>query len=530
MDGLLIALLIIAAYLVIAVLLNKRGILAKFNMSMWGPFIMWRTARGRDLIDKLAKPSKFWKGYAALGKGIIIVVMVAIMALLVWEAFLVSNIPADQAPTVDMLIGLPGINPIIPIGYGILGLVVAVVIHEFAHGILTVVGKMKVKALGIVFLVVPMGAFVEPDEEALEKVEKKKRTSVYAVGPATNVIAALICAVLFSSVMVSSAEPVRDNPVIVSVLENSPAGIAGLEYGDQITSVNGVEVPDGGYANAGAGTDPNTTVTVTYYHGSELRTAQVISGVVITATSQGLPAYNAGIRAGMILESLNGTPVTSETDFRSVLLTVPAGSTVPISALSYNSTSGQYEDAGVTSITTISKNDYYQRTYGQSSDNISFMGVNTAYLGASTNNPQAILDLLGSPFAGASSANDYVGDLLYYIALPFYGLQPLSSPLSDIFVPTGVFAWMPTDVFWIVANSLYWIFWINLMVGITNAMPAIPLDGGFLYRDWIDTIVAKVRKGMDQKVRDRYVNSIVMSTSLFVLFLIVWQLIGPRVL
>jgi membrane-associated protease RseP (regulator of RpoE activity) len=232
----------------------------------------------------------------------------------------------------------------------------------------------------------------------------------------------------------------------------------------------------------------------------------------------------------MILESLNGTPVTSETDFRSVLLTVPAGSTVPISALSYNSTSGQYEDAGVTSITTISKNDYYQRTYGQSSDNISFMGVNTAYLGASTNNPQAILDLLGSPFAGASSANDYVGDLLYYIALPFYGLQPLSSPLSDIFVPTGVFAWMPTDVFWIVANSLYWIFWINLMVGITNAMPAIPLDGGFLYRDWIDTIVAKVRKGMDQKVRDRYVNSIVMSTSLFVLFLIVWQLIGPRVL
>lgn len=529
MDGLLIALLIIAAYIIIAFLLNKKGILAKFNMSMWGPFIMWRTSRGRDLIDKLAKPTRFWKVYAALGKGIVVVVMVAIMALLVWEAFLVSNIPAEQAPSLDMLIGLPGINPIIPIGYGILGLVVAVFIHEFAHGILTVVGKMKVKALGIVLMVVPMGAFVEPDEEALEKVGKKKRTSVYAVGPATNVIAALICAFLFSSVMVSSAEPIRDNPAVVSVLDGGPAHLGGLEYGDQIVSINGVTVPKDGYANIDVA-DPNTTVTVSYYRGSELREASVVSGVVITATSDGLPAADAGLRSGMILVSLNGTVIRNEAQFRSVLQAVPPGSTVPISALVYNATMGMYVDAGVTSITTISKNDYYQRVYGQSAEDISFMGVNTAYLGAGTSDPQVILDVMAHPFAGDGSFDEYVYDLLYYIALPFYGLQPLSAPLSEIFEPTGMFAWMPADVFWIVANSLYWIFWINLMVGITNAMPAIPLDGGFLYRDWIDSIIARFRKGLEQKERDRYVNSIVMTTSLFVLFLIVWQLIGPRVL
>lgn len=529
MDGLLIALLIIAAYLIITFILNKKGILAKFNMTMWGPFVMWRTGRGRDMIDKLAKPSRFWRGYAALGKGIVVVVMIAIMALLVWEAFLVSNIPADQAPSLNMLIGLPGINPIIPIGYGILGLVVAVVIHEFAHGILTVVGKMKVKALGVLFLVVPMGAFVEPDEEALEKVEKKKRTSVYAVGPATNIVAALVCAFLFSSVMVSSAEPIRDNPAIVTVLGGSPADHAGLVYGDQIVAINGTEVPNGGYSTVNVA-DPNTTVTVSYYHGSERREAEVVSGVVITAASNGLPAENAGLRPGMILASLNGTVIRSEADFKSVLQAVPPGSTVPLTALVYNSTLGMYVDSGATSITTINKNDYYQSTYGQSADNISFMGVNTAYLGAGTSDPQAILNVLGHPFAGDRSADQFIYDLLYYIALPFYGLQPLSAPLSEIFHPTGVFAWMPTDMFWLVANSLYWIFWINLMVGITNAMPAIPLDGGFLYRDWIDTIVSKVKKGLEQKERDRYVNSIVMTTSLFVLFLIVWQLIGPRVL
>ena len=39
MDGLLIALLIIAAYLAIALTLNKKKVFP-FNMSMWGPFIM----------------------------------------------------------------------------------------------------------------------------------------------------------------------------------------------------------------------------------------------------------------------------------------------------------------------------------------------------------------------------------------------------------------------------------------------------------------------------------------------------------
>ena len=98
-----------------------------------------------------------------------------------------------------------------------------------------------------------------------------------------------------------------------------------------------------------------------------------MSGVVITATSTDLPASNAGLRAGMILTSLNGTVIRNEAEFKSALLAVPPESTVPISALEYNSTAGQYVNAGVTSLTTISKNDYYQSTYGQSSDNISFM-------------------------------------------------------------------------------------------------------------------------------------------------------------
>jgi hypothetical protein len=59
MDGLLIALIILIAYLVLVFVLKTKGILEKYNMTNWGPFIMWRTKRGRDLIDKLAKPRRF---------------------------------------------------------------------------------------------------------------------------------------------------------------------------------------------------------------------------------------------------------------------------------------------------------------------------------------------------------------------------------------------------------------------------------------------------------------------------------------
>jgi membrane-associated protease RseP (regulator of RpoE activity) len=330
--------------------------------------------------------------------------------------------------------------------------------------------------------------------------------------------------------MVSSAEPARDNPVITSIVADTPAANAGLQFGDQVYTINGVEVPNGGYASLDA-PDPNTSVTMQYYRGNELREAQVVSGVVVTLTASSLPADQAGLEAGMILASLNGTVIRNEDGFRSALLAVTPGTTVPVTALVFNATAGNYETAAsVTTITPLSKLEYFEENFGQTAEDISYIGVNTAYLGAGTGDPQVILNRLANPFANADTFGEYVTGALIYIALPFTGLQPLHEPLTEVFVPGGIFSWMPADIFWMVANSLYWIFWINLMVGMTNALPAIPLDGGFLYRDWIDSLVARVKKGWDQKERDKLVNPITMSTSLLVLFLIVWQLIGPRVL
>src|SRR5690606_1661156 len=137
----------------------------------------------------------------------------------------------------------------------------------------------------------------------------------------------------------SSAEPIRDNPLVVSVADGSPAAWAGLGYGDQIISVNGVAIGDGQYSNFAA-PDPGTNATVSFYRGGDLLQANVISGVVFTTIADDLPADNAGLRNGMILTSLNGSIIRNEADFRNILTSLAPGSTVPVSALIYNSVSG----------------------------------------------------------------------------------------------------------------------------------------------------------------------------------------------
>jgi len=163
-----------------------------------------------------------------------------IMLLLLWEATIVPQIKNPPSP--ELILGIPGINPVIPLGYGILALVVAIVVHEFAHGILTRVGDVKVQSIGLVFMVIPIGAFVEPDEKELLATTRSRRSKVFAVGPATNIILAMVVLALFSGVMMSSVESSHEGALTLGVVDGSPAMQAGLTPSCVIVSVNGVTV------------------------------------------------------------------------------------------------------------------------------------------------------------------------------------------------------------------------------------------------------------------------------------------------
>ena len=43
--------------------------------------------------------------------------------------------PQTPPPSASELVAIPGLNPVIPLGWGALAFIVALVIHEFGHGL-----------------------------------------------------------------------------------------------------------------------------------------------------------------------------------------------------------------------------------------------------------------------------------------------------------------------------------------------------------------------------------------------------------
>jgi len=137
---------------------------------------------------------------------------------------------------------LPGINPFLPIFYGWLAIVCAIVVHEGAHGIIARNRGLKVKSSGLLFfLVIPIGAFVDVDEEQLAKVKSNDSLRVMAAGVAGNIVVAIVC-ILAVLLIVNGLTPVVDGVYVYDVTEGMPAEAAGLLPEDVFVSVDNLDI------------------------------------------------------------------------------------------------------------------------------------------------------------------------------------------------------------------------------------------------------------------------------------------------
>ncbi|MDG1545495.1 MAG: site-2 protease family protein [Candidatus Poseidoniia archaeon] len=432
---------------------ENEGYLEKYKMDLvWGrSFMMWRTDWGKEFIEKISdgtyisfvnKP--FWRRVGDVWVVTVFFIMIFMFVLLCWQATLAWQIPKSSSVSPKMMIGLPGLNPVIPLWYGILALVIAMVVHEFSHGILSRVANVKIKALGLLMFFFPVGAFVEPDEEQMKSMKKWERMRLYAAGPGSNMVIAIIFSFLFSSVMVASLEPSSDGVLSANVV---------LDYG-----------------------------------GGE-----------------------AGLEPWMLLTEVNDQVVSNSEDFSNIMNETYAGKVVNVSVLNKGNPE-TYE------VTLSDKGSYYLKYYPDSYE--TWMS-GKGFMGIAVVNPEIIADNLANP--GSSG-----GNMLQYITLPFQKLQPFPEHFTALFSPTGIVGIIPDSAFWILANSFYWIFWLNLMVGLTNALPAVPLDGGFIFADGVTGMLGKVRSSMTAERKEEIVDRFVSFLAITVLFLIIWQLVGPR--
>ncbi|MDE1869004.1 MAG: site-2 protease family protein [Candidatus Micrarchaeota archaeon] len=200
--------------------------------------------------------------------------------ILVGLAQYLGSVAAGAANSSSISNQVPGVAPVIPgidipLITGLVSLVIILVIHEFSHGILARSFRIKLKSIGVLlFGTLPIGAFVEPDEKAVNKLDSLKQTKIYSAGVSANFIAAI--AFFFLSLLVAytlAPSAYKDILVITTVAQGYPASGV-LQPGMQILSWNGHNITNVTALNAVAAADvPGQAVTVATSTGTFTLTA-----------------------------------------------------------------------------------------------------------------------------------------------------------------------------------------------------------------------------------------------------------------
>lgn len=169
-------------------------------------------------------------------------------------AILTSQIPG-AAPII------PGIFiPLIP---GIIALALMLIIHEFSHGVLSRLAKVKVLSTGIlVFGVIPIGGFVEPDEKQIKRLPNATQTSIMSAGISSNFLAALLFALPMLLILVSVPHLYVQQFVITATTKGYPAyGV--IAPGSVVSSWNGQKITNASTLAAATAQDkPGALVSI----------------------------------------------------------------------------------------------------------------------------------------------------------------------------------------------------------------------------------------------------------------------------
>lgn len=397
--------------------------------------ILLRTRRFQSIMDRLgsnrlSKPTGWFLLYfmpVAAAIGLFLFLSLLGILLSPRGPEIASNIR-----TLGVLanLGLPGINPYLPVVDGWIALVTAMVIHEGAHGIVARSLGMPVKSAGLLFfLFVPIGAFVDVDEGALKAAKASYSGRVLASGASVNFVVGVACLLLLTSA-VGGMTTATGGAGIANVADGGPAFNAGIRPGDMVTSIDGTPVQD---LNQVIG--PNTA----------LKAGQLVN----------LSVYRDGA---------------------TMPISVKLACCITIVNATTNQTISQYPYIGVSQLT-HSDLEFNVGRYSNPFRNLAI------YLCIPTlPNCQPIV-----PFSD-SSAHFYV------------------SPLGAQLVP--------------VANLLYWLFFINFNLAIFNSLPIYPLDGGQAFR----VAVQALARG---RLSERNLSRITSAATLLVVGVVLGAIVGP---
>lgn len=431
MDWLLILVVLVAVYAVAAYYIHSRKLWAD-HIFFYGPIMAIRSRRV-GFFDRFRQFHRFLRVYGTIGALIVIFVSVTMVALLFIALY--GNVVHPQQPTAvndpRNILAIPGVNQFIPFTFAVcFALFFTLAIHEFGHAFLARVEKLKVNFIGILWCVVPIGAFVEPDETEFEKLQGMPKIRMLGAGITNNIVAGLACFVLLV-LLLGMAVPVQ-TPMINSVYKDYPADQAGI-------------VPDS------------------------------------------------------VIVSINGLPVTTQAEVASFLNTTHPGDRITI----------------------ITEKD----------------GIPSSHQLTLTSRPQD-LGPTESGFMGVTYYDSLgIKKIFTNFASPVGFFAMLAIPVYVILDPNGwgqflilvndsanAVAWsVPFPGYWLVVQILFWCAWFNITVGLCNALPLVPFDGGYIFKEGVDRF-------LEPRGLMRYSDRVVLTVSYIMVLILVLAFTLPQIM
>ncbi|MDD1676725.1 MAG: site-2 protease family protein [Methanomicrobiales archaeon] len=398
MDWRVIVLLLIACYALIAAYLYTRKV-APDTISFYGPILAIKS-HSVGIFDSLTRFRRFLRAYGTTGVVVVAAVSVFITVLLFisLQYTLIFRPPPTGIYEPQNIFLLPGINDYVPSTFAVwFAFIITIVVHEFGHGILCRVEGLKVRSMGVLVAVIPIGFFVEPDEEELEKARGIPKARIFGAGISNNIVIGLVSFFVLA-LLIGFAIPAT-TPIVHGEYKDYPAAVAGIPLNSVIRQVNGVDVhtPDD-VARILNSTKPGDAITVQADYRGQVTT------------------------------------------YRLTLSAWPNGTT-------------PMRDSG-------------------------FMGI--YYYPATT--IAATMQNLASPTG-----------FVRFIAVPFdMTMEGRYFQILAFDVPEQEYYGVPLPwIFWGLVHLSFWCAWININVGIFNAIPMIPLDGGYIMKEGVDGLLRR---------------------------------------
>ncbi|MBI4009995.1 MAG: site-2 protease family protein [Candidatus Aenigmarchaeota archaeon] len=255
----ILSLLIFFGLIGLYLLKNKKKI--TYN----GGLIIIRWKRGKEILDVIA--NKFRKILPAVG---ILSILVGLFATFLGLYLIIQlSLRFEQA----FGIALPSVSGVsypapivgVPFWYWIIGIFTIVFVHESMHGIFARLDNVRIKSYGLMtFFVLPIGAFVDPDNKQIEKLSMLKKLRIFSAGSFINIVLGLLFLLLavwlFSNLYedkgVNFSETMKDLPAYNTGLNGTIHAINGQEIKtiqDLSEILNGI--------------DPGTTIQITTSQG-----------------------------------------------------------------------------------------------------------------------------------------------------------------------------------------------------------------------------------------------------------------------